>query len=108
MFGFSFRKIIADSGDIGDSLIVLVDKKIDKDELSRLINEYSLPIKNIPDAIRWHYAGFWQHLLGEHSPNDYQVSENYLSNSIAISINVFSSNEVENRVFDFFSTLKAL
>ena len=56
---------MADSGDIGNSLIVLVNDEIDPEALTKKIKQHELPIKNIPDAIRWHYAGFWQHLLGK-------------------------------------------
>lgn len=105
---FSFRKIVEDGGDIGDSLIVLIDKKIDKDELANLIKHYAIPIKNIPDAIRWHYAGFWQHILGVNAPIEYAETERYLHNSVAVPVNVFQCNKVEGRVVDFFKALKAL
>lgn len=106
--GFSFREIVADSGDIGDSLIVLIDKKLKSQTLTKLIQEYSLPTKNIPDAIRWHYAGYWQHILGEKAPRNYQKTDIYLLNSIAVPINVFRSSDTENRIFDFFAAIKAL
>ena len=105
---FSFRDIVDDSGDIGDSLIVLVNDKISPKILANLIKDYSLPVKNIPDALRWHYAGFWQHILGENAPKNYQKSDTYLLRSVAIPINVFSSSEVEDRVVDFFSALKSI
>ena len=105
---FSFRDIVDDSGDIGDSLIVLVNDKISPKILANLIKDYSLPVKNIPDALRWHYAGFWQHILGENAPKNYQKSDTYLLRSVAIPINVFSSSEVEERVVDFFSELKSI
>jgi len=105
---FRFREIVADSGDIGDSIIVFIDKSVKSRTLSKLIQEFSLPTKNIPDAIRWHYAGFWQHLLGENAPRNYQNTDLYLLNSIAIPINVFSTTDTENRVFDFFSALKSV
>ena len=105
---FSFRDIVDDSGDIGDSLIVLVNDKISPKTLAKLIKDYSLPIKNIPDAIRWHYAGFWQHILGENAPKNYSNSDTYLLRSVAIPINVFSSSEVEDRVVEFFSAIKSI
>ncbi|MDC0992871.1 DegT/DnrJ/EryC1/StrS family aminotransferase [Alphaproteobacteria bacterium] len=104
---FSFRTIVADSGDIGDSLIVLISNKTDPRVLAELIKDHALPVKNIPDAIRWHYAGFWQHLLGKKAQKNYHKTDIYLLNSIAVPINVFSSEEVEERVFRFFSALKA-
>ncbi len=105
---FSFRDIVDESGDIGDSLIVLVNDKISPKILAKLIKDYSLPIKNIPDAIRWHYAGYWQHILGENAPKNYKKSDAYLLRSVAIPINVFSSSEIEERVVDFFSAVKSI
>ena len=105
---FSFRTIVADSGDIGDSLIVLVNNEIDPEALTKKIKQHELPIKNIPDAIRWHYAGFWQHLLGKEAPKIYKKTDKYLLNSVAIPVNVFSSTEAEERVVGFFGDLKAL
>jgi 8-amino-3,8-dideoxy-alpha-D-manno-octulosonate transaminase len=105
---FSFRSIVADSGDIGDSLIVLISDNIDPKVLTNKIREHGLPIKNIPDAIRWHYAGFWQHLLGENAPKNYQLTDRYLLNSIAVPVNVFSSKKVEEQIVGFFTALRAL
>ena len=105
---FSFRTIVSDSGDIGDSLIVLISNEVDSQTLANLIKDHALPTKNIPDAFRWHYAGFWQHLLGEEAPKNYCNTDTFLLNSVAVPINIFSSKEVEERICDFFSALKTI
>lgn len=106
--GFSFRTILDDSGDIGDSLILIMKKRVDASVLKAMIANHALPVKNIPDALRWHFAGFWNHLLGEINTQRYPVSEDYLHNAIAVPINVFSSHEFEDCVYGFFSELDAL
>ena len=105
---FSFRTIIDESGDIGDSLVVLLGDRINPKTLSKLIQDHSIPTKNIPDAIRWHYAGFWQHLLGPEAPTNYKKSDEYLFKSIAVPVNVLTSQSAEDQIVDFFIALKAL
>lgn len=105
---FSFRTIVDDGGDIGDSLIVMIEEEINSQTITEKIKEHQLPTKNIPDAFRWHYAGCWQHLLGEKAPKNYHKTDKYLFNSIAVPVNVFSSPEIDDRITGFFSALRKL
>ena len=102
---FSFRDIVDDSGDIGDSL-VLVNDKISPKDLANLIKDYSLPLK----TSQTHFVGIMQ-VLATHTWRKCSKiikSDTYLLRSVAIPINVFSSSEVEERVVDFFSELKSI
>lgn len=46
----------------------------------------SLGTKNVPDALRWHFAGFWDKLLDQSVRDDLARTSEYLNSSIAIPI----------------------
>ena len=43
------------------------------------MREVGLPTKNLPDAIKWHFAKHWQHIFQEY--NIYNHGESYWSKS---------------------------
>jgi len=46
----------------------------------------SLGTKNLPDALRWHFAGYWDKLLDRSVREDLSCTSTYLTSSVAIPI----------------------
>lgn len=91
--GFEFRDIPDEEGDIGDSLVFYLDTKEQADSFLNKMKAASLPTKNLPDAIRWHFAKHWQHIFKEYSiyndgKNHWEKSDEILSRAIALPIMV--------------------
>jgi 8-amino-3,8-dideoxy-alpha-D-manno-octulosonate transaminase len=60
-----------------------------KNEIIGQVNELEIGIKNVPNALRWHSAFFWQHIhpevAAEHSV---KLAQARLADSIAINIDI--------------------
>ena len=107
----SFRKIIDESGDIGDSVVAFLGDKIPPRSLRELTEKYNLPTKNIPDALQWHFAGNWQHMLNPYYPeageleNNWANSRHILQKSVAFPVNCHLTDDYRDRLFAFFDSL---
>ena len=58
-----FRRIDDEAGDVGDTLIFFLDTELEAAHVARALGERDVPTKNLPDALDWHFAGTWAHLL---------------------------------------------
>jgi len=61
-----FRKISDEKGDIGDALIFFVGSKKRALEIASRLLQANISPKNLPGALRWHFAGEWDHIFGNH------------------------------------------
>ncbi len=96
--GFEFRIIPDEEGDIGDSIVFFLDTKEQAVEFAKKMGENGLGTKNLPDAIKWHFAQHWQHMFKEYNfYNDgkeyWSKSEEILSRSIALPVMVNMTDE---------------
>ena len=100
--GFEFRTIPDIDGDIGDSIVFYLDSKEDARKFAKKMAKEGLGTKNLPDAIKWHFAKYWQHMFREYNfyndgKNHWEKSDDILSRSIALPIMVkMSDKEIEN------------
>ena len=88
---FEFRKII-DEGELGDAIIFFLDSKKQADEFVNRMKEESLGTKNIPDAMRWHFAKHWNHMFKKYEwyKDSYQTqwkqSSDILERAVALPV----------------------
>ena len=75
--GLRFRKIPNKSKSLCDTLIIQLDKKDKADKLANIMKDKGLGTKNVPDAIEWHFAKYWDHMLDK-----IELSKNELGNSL--------------------------
>jgi len=57
-----FRKII-DEGEIGDSIIFFLPTRELANSFVNAMKREGLGTKNVPDAMRWHFAKHWNHMF---------------------------------------------
>ena len=63
--GVVFRRSLDEAGDIGDAVVLLLDTETQAQRVARwLFEQDGIRLKNLPDALNWHDAGLWEHLLG--------------------------------------------
>ena len=91
--GFEFRTISDEDGDIGDSIVFYLPTKEKAQEFAKRMAEEGLGTKNLPDAIKWHFAKHWQHMFKEYDfyndgINHWKKSDDILSCSIALPVMV--------------------
>ena len=61
--GVNFRKIPKKCIPLCDTLILQFDNKKIADDFVNNLNEMGLGTKNLPDAVEWHFAIYWEHLF---------------------------------------------
>lgn len=62
-----FRDIPNPEGDTGDSVIFYFSNRSETKAFMKILTEKGFGTKNLPDAINWHFAGTWDHML-KHYP----------------------------------------
>ena len=63
-----FRRIDDEEGDVGDTLVFFVSSEADAAATAARLADSSIGTKNLPDALDWHFAGTWSHMLELGSP----------------------------------------
>lgn len=98
-----FRTIPDVQGDIGDSIVFFLDTKEKTQYFVKRMAEEGLATKNLPDAIKWHFAKHWGHMFQEYDfyndgVNHWEKSEDILSRSIALPVMVNMTDEQINTI----------
>jgi 8-amino-3,8-dideoxy-alpha-D-manno-octulosonate transaminase len=83
---FTRRQIHQHSEPIFDTFIFQVKEKERRDEIINLLNKEKFGTKNLPDAIEWHCAYYWDHALSEEQIQRTKKSKEHLHTMIAIPI----------------------
>lgn len=89
-----FRRLIDPHGGAGDTLVMLAKSKEQATKVVTKMKEQGLGTKNLPDAMKWHFSGFWGHLRGRSKKFDkafkigWKTSAEILNRSIAVGISV--------------------
>ena len=60
-----FRDIPDPAGDSGDALVFFLETPERAKGVTRRLQQNGIGFKNLPDALNWHYAGTWDHMLGK-------------------------------------------
>lgn len=101
----TFRDDVDAKGEIADTLILLFKDKKTADTFTKKLKEHGYGNKNIPDAISWHYAGTWTHMLpqfdryrGKDLMKLWPRSTDLVSRAVALPIMVKSSKAQLNRL----------
>ncbi len=91
---FQFRKIHDRKGEMGDAVIFFCDSREQASEFARKMNGEGLYTKNLPDAIRWHFAKHWRHMFEEYDfyadvhQTQWDRSADWLERAIALPVMV--------------------
>lgn len=81
-----FRAVPDPAGDIGDAVVFFLEtEKAAQVVARRLFEQDGIALKNLPDALNWHYAGQWGHILGQKA-NELTRSGDLLRRAVAIQV----------------------
>ena len=83
---FNTRLIPKGSECINDTLIIFQNDTIKKEKIIKLLKEYKFGTKNLPDAMEWHCAYFWDHALNKSQIIKSKKTYKILNDCIAIPI----------------------
>jgi 8-amino-3,8-dideoxy-alpha-D-manno-octulosonate transaminase len=96
----SLRKIPSKCKPLCDTLIVQFETKSKADRFVKELSKNGLNTKNVPDAIEWHFAKYWDHLLSYIELDSQKFSDsllkssNILERSVALPIMVMTPSNV--------------
>ena len=80
------RSIPKKSSPINDTFIFFVENKKEKQEYISTLTELGFGTKNLPDAMEWHCAAFWDHALPSDQVARSLSTKNLLDKTIAVPI----------------------
>ena len=95
-----FRKIPLECKPLCDTLIFNLETPEVTKALLNELNKNNIGTKNVPDAIEWHFATYWDHMINNFDLSLSELQEtlkkssDILSRSIAIPIMVKDTEEV--------------
>ena len=87
-----FRKIVDEEGDLADTLIFYFENKKECEKFLLKYCEKGYSTKNVPEAIKWHFAGHMEHMFvndlnyKDNWHNKWIKSEDLLQRAVAIPI----------------------
>lgn len=85
---FSLRQIPHKSEPAYDTFIFKVPSKKLREDIVSVLNAQGIGTKNLPDALRWHSAYHWTHLIGRKNVSAIRETHELLSEHIAIPIRI--------------------
>lgn len=98
--GIHWRQIPSGGQDNGDAIYLYFDTVSDCNRALAALQKEGLGTKNVPDAMKWHFAGEWEHIYGGTEPglkqnqNSWKFSASLLSRTIALPILVAWEGDV--------------
>ena len=90
---FQQRKTIKGSVGQKDCYIFRVPLREEREKIIELLFEKGFGTKNLPDAVEWHCAYYWDHIFNQTEILKLQKSKNLLEEYIAIPISLGKSTE---------------
>jgi 8-amino-3,8-dideoxy-alpha-D-manno-octulosonate transaminase len=81
---FDYREVPVKCEIIHDCLIFFENDPEKRKSYIAFLNEQGFGTKNLPDAINWHCAAYWQHALSDDQVQRVQPTKDLLSTAIAI------------------------
>ena len=97
-FPFRFRKI-NDDGEGGDSLFFILNNREQTFAFLNKMKSLGINTKNVPDAMRWHFAKHWSHMFSKNElykdsfKTQWQKSADILECAISIPIMIKMTKE---------------
>ena len=97
-FDVKYRLLIDNNADGADTIIIIMDSEEKALFFTRKLNELGYWTKNLPDAITWHFAGTWDHMLNHFAhinpcSNKWGYTNTLIRKSIALPVSVSMTEE---------------
>ncbi len=100
----NFRKIISPKDELADTLIFNFETKQKAKKFYSIFSK-KYPVKILPNALYWHFAYFWKHMLLKKQRIKLLKSKNLLERSIALPISVKEKKIVLQKKVIFINNL---
>lgn len=100
------REFADKDGETGDSLIFFLKNEEKAKKFVKLLTEKGLSTKNLPDAYKWHFAGFWRQIFSGFDGSRTGYTEGWkksaalLSRAVSMPINIKMPDNLINNYVD--------
>lgn len=100
-----FRDIV-DEGELADTLMFFLPTEKAAQKAVADFAAAGIGLKNVPDAMRWHFAGFWGHIWKDQPryagnfENAWSKSRDFLNRCISLPVMVLNSEEKSRELAD--------
>ena len=91
------RKIYKGSKPNYDTLIFKIDNYKKRKKIVKYLNNSGIGTKNLPDAIKWHFAFFWKHAITNDQIKNTLTSKKILEKFIAVPIFLKKAQSIMKR-----------
>ncbi len=88
---FIIRHLIKNSNASYDTFLFKVENKIIRNKIVNYLRKSKTGIKNVPDAIRWHFASYWKHAISKKQIQSIRKSKSTIEKYVAIPISLKKS-----------------
>jgi 8-amino-3,8-dideoxy-alpha-D-manno-octulosonate transaminase len=69
-----------------DNFIFFIKYKYEKNKILKILKNYKIGTKNLPDAIKWHCSFYWKHIFNKKEIKNFLKTKKILNKAIAIPI----------------------
>lgn len=96
---FCYRRILDREGELGDTIVFFLESADQAQAFAKKMGEKGLGTKNLPDAIKWHFAKHWEHMFNEYGfyletrQTQWERSADLLERAIALPVMVNMTDE---------------
>ncbi len=95
---FKIRNNIKGSKASMDTFMFEVPEDKLRSKIVKYLRKSGIGIKNVPDAIRWHFASYWKHAISKKQINSIKKSKNKIERYVAIPISIKVSTQTYSKV----------
>ena len=95
---FKIRYKIEDSIASMDTFMFEVSDNKKRSKIVNYLRKSGIGIKNVPDAIRWHFASYWRHAISKKQIHSIKMSKEIIEKYIAIPISIKVSKQTYSKV----------
>lgn len=94
-------------GDIGVTLSFFLNSKKEANQFVKKWYKLGYTTYNLPDAMKWHFAGYWNHI--PYKSNSLKYSKQLLDRTIAIPVMAkFTDYDINKRIYDIKNIIKEI
>lgn len=108
------RQFADKDGETGDSLIFFLENEEKAKRFVKLLADKGLSTKNLPDAYKWHFTGFWHQVFSRFDAaktgwaGGWKNSAQLLSRTVSMPINIKMTDEQIDSYIDSISEISSM
>ena len=92
------RTLFSECSPLYDTFMFYIDNPSVQEKVIHYLHQSGVGTKNIPDAVEWHFAGYWNHALASEQIANLKPSADLLAKYVAVPINLSRSVKNYSRI----------